>query len=454
MYIEVKSSSKKSLHKQLYDQLVEKILTRELIKGDKLPGSRSLALDINVSRSTVVEVYDQLISEGYIETIKGSGTYVRDLKIPNNREETEIHDRVINENNLFKFESGIPDLSKIPTKLWGKIYRSVSVECDPMRLNYGDIEGNIELRLELSKYLLRSKGIKSSANNIVIVSGTSQAIMIISKIIKSVTIEDPSVNFIKTIFRESGTIIRPIEVDKYGMKTDLLDPTSSEMILVSPSHQFPLGGCLPIDRRLELVNFANRYDKYIIEDDYDSEFRFKGTPVNSIFRLDPSRVIHIGTFSKVFSPSIRLGYMVIPNALIDRVINVKKSLNIMTPELLQLTMASFVKSGFLEGHIYKMKKLYRSKLEFFTSVLIEKFGQNIKLIGTTTGLHFVVDFSSMDIGLDEVRIRAKKIDVELSLVHDYSISPNKREKMIILGFANLTLEQINKGVKYLVRILS
>lgn len=450
MYIEIDRNSSKPLHKQLYDQLIEMILKGELKANTKLPGSRSLSKELNIARNCVTEVYEQLLSEGYLITKKGSGTYINDINVPKKTIAKDPKTIILKTEKQFQFEAGIPDLSQVPIKSWNKLHKLVLETGSLDNFNYGDFRGNLDLRQEIKHYLLRNKGIDCSEENIVIISGTTQGVFILSKIFGSVILEDPSIDFIQSIFKSNGMKIEYAEVDDKGIIPNKLNiKCKSELVMVSPSHQFPIGGNLPINRRIQLIEYAQKYNKYIIEDDYDSEFRFQGSPVNSIYRLSPEHVIHIGTFSKTFSPGIRLGYMIVPDRLFEDVITVKSNYNLLSPGLIQSTMALFIKEGFLEKHIFKMKKRYKGKLDYFISKLKDIFNDDIELCGISTGLHFLIRLKNVNSKfLLEETIKLK---LQINLVSRYSNINKKYDDFIVVGFANLTNEDIDKGVDLLKR---
>ncbi len=348
------------LIRQVYEQIRTRILHGELVAGECLPPTRELASHLGISRNVVVEAYEQLLAEGYIEGRQGSGTYVAEGAYLDQQEKTdylsffemqqeEIHD-------FIDFRSGIPALDMFPRHIWGQIAKQVCIETSQSVFGYGYPEGRRELRHILSRYLKRTRGVHCHSDQLVITSGATQALSLIANLLLSpgdeVIIEDPITHEIQTIFSSPGSVLYPIPVDEQGMKTDLIPQNKKpSFIFVTPSHQFPLGGTLPVQRRIQLIQFARTADCFIVEDDYDSEFRYQGAPINSLQGLDPKRVIYIGTFSKILSPALRLGYLILPPSLTKRCKDLKWFMDLHTPSLQQLTLARFIDEGHLERHM-------------------------------------------------------------------------------------------------------
>lgn len=264
------------------------------------------------------------------------------------------------DDNIINFRSGIPALDLFPRKTWVKLSHTIWNDIAPSTFGYDIPEGRPELRQVLSRYLLKTRGVDCHPEQIVITSGATQALTLVSKLLLApddkVFIEDPITNDIQTIFETSGSFLYPIPVDEYGMKTSLLPVNKNpKFVFITPSHQFPLGGTLPIQRRIQLINYSRKTNCYLVEDDYDSEFRYEGPPVSSL----QDRVIYIGSFSKILSPALRMGYLILPSQLIEKCRKLKWFSDLHTPSLDQLILARFIDEGYLERHITKMKKTYK-----------------------------------------------------------------------------------------------
>lgn len=440
------------LNKQVYQQIREKILNGTLQGGEKLASTRKLCSELNVSRNVILEAYEQLVAEGFLISYRGSGTFVADgalltqfSKVPSKKsKEQKIAEPKID------FRSGIPALSLFPRKTWAKLAHHIWNDTHPVHFGYDLPEGRYELREVLANYLLRTRGVECHPNQIVITSGATQALTIIARLLLSANdmavMEDPITNDIQTIFKSSGATIYSIPVDQSGMRTSLLPQDQQpKFVFITPSHQFPLGGTLPIQRRIQLINYARHKECYLVEDDYDSEFRYEGPPVSSLQGLDPHRVLYVGSFSKILSPALRMGYLVLPIDLVEKCRQLKWFSDLHTPSIDQLILARFIKEGYLERHIAKMKKYYRNNRDFLIDCLQTTFTNKIKILGYSTGLHLIVELQNIHF-TNAMLEKIEQFGVKVYPVEEHSISKGKHNNQVILGFGHLTKEDIQEGV--------
>ncbi|PLR76267.1 GntR family transcriptional regulator [Bacillus sp. V3-13] len=442
------------LIRQIYEQIRTRILNGELTAGDCLPSTRELSANLGTSRNVVVEAYEQLLAEGFIEGRQGSGTYVaQGAFLAQNRQSEFFESQQTKEetNDYIDFRSGLPALDMFPRHVWGQLAKQVSLETPPAIFGYGYPEGRSELRNILSLYLQRTRGVHCRPEQLVITSGATQALSLIANLLLStgdeVIIEDPITHEIQTIFSSPGSVLYPIPVDEQGMKTDLIPITKKpKFVFVTPSHQFPLGGTLSIQRRIQLIQFARMADCYIVEDDYDSEFRYHGAPIKSLQGLDPERVVYIGTFSKILSPALRLGYLILPPALTERVKDLKWFTDLHTPSLDQLTLARFIDERHLERHIRKMKKVYKKRHDHLKKCLVKEFGTQVKVSGDSTGLHLIAEFPNIEFSSQKVNEIMKEYKVKIYPVELHTIRKSTHQNKVILGYGNLTLEEIEEGI--------
>src|SRR5699024_905158 len=337
----------------------------------------------------------------------GSGTYVAEGAYLDLQEKTDflsffdMHQLKEEINDVIDFRAGIPALDMFPRSPWGRIAKQVCEDASHSVFGYGHPEGRIELHHILSRYLKRTRGVQCHPDQLIITSGATQALSLIANLLLSpgdeVMIEDPITHEIQTIFTSPGSTLYPVPVDEQGIKTELI-PSGKKpsFIFVTPSHQFPLGGTLPIQRRIQLIKFARKSDCFIVEDDYDSEFRYKVAPINYLQGLDPNRVIYIGTFSKILSPALRLGYLILPPSLAKHCKDLKWFTDLHTPTLEQLTIARFIDERHLERHIRRMKKVYKGRRDHLNKCLKEEFGSKVKVLGDSTGLHLIAEFREAD----------------------------------------------------------
>ncbi|MEX1376871.1 MAG: PLP-dependent aminotransferase family protein [Eubacteriales bacterium] len=453
MFVEINRNSNISIKKQLYDALTYKILNKELAAGHKMPSSRQLAAQLNIARNTVTEIYDQLVAESYLETFQGSGTFVAKLGdfrlCCADKKEANEQQKDINE-DIISLIAGKPDLSSFPTKQWLKAYRDVCDNANSDFFDYGDVSGYTPLRKSLVKYLKYHKGIYCSYHQIIITSGTKHAISLVSLVLKNnykkIIVESPAVDFISTIFKKNDYNIVAAETDKEGLVVESLKEDVPSLIYTSPAHQFPIGGTLPICRRQKLIDFANTNGHIILEDDYDSEFRYKGAPVNSLYQLNSQKVIHLGSFSKTLSPALRLGYMVVPESLLDTFITYQKAAGNPINTIHQAVLNELITNGVYENHIYKMTKIYKAKMKMLIQCLNDAFSGNIKINGCAIGLHISVEFIDIAFNTNHTNIfRDNGIDIELT--SEYNIGkPSSACNSIIIGFGHLRPEEIKLAV--------
>jgi GntR family transcriptional regulator/MocR family aminotransferase len=443
------------LKRQVYEYIRKLILHGELIAGERLPATRECASQLGISRNVVIEAFEQLLAEGYIVGQQGSGTFVAEGAFLEQRQEEqattqEITEEDMKEKDVIDFRSGIPALNMFPKKDWGKLAKEVCIEAPDYTFGYDHPEGRLELRKILSQYLRRTRGVKCHADQIVITSGATQAFSLITKLLLSqgdkVVIEDPITNEIQTIFTSTGATLIPIPVDKQGMRTDLLsDGEKPKFIFVTPSHQFPLGSILPIQRRIQLIQYARANECYIVEDDYDSEFRYDGEPISSLQGLDSERVIYVGTFSKNLSPALRMGYLVLPQALIERCRSLKWFHDLHTPSLNQMLLARFIEEGLLERHIRKMRKVYMKRREVLRKALTREFGQSVDILGDSTGLHLIAEYKEVEFTKELIE-RLYQSNVRMYPVEHHTIQKGRHVNKVILGYGNLREEEIEEGV--------
>ncbi|GIN98994.1 GntR family transcriptional regulator [Siminovitchia terrae] len=450
--------------RQIYIQIRTQILRGDLPAGERLPSTRQLSNELQVSRNVILEAYEQLIAEGYIEARQGSGTYVAEgtylQQVHNVKCDTGFQDDASTgaEKDMINFRSGIPDLRLFPRKTWAKLSYDVCHDISHNILSYGNPEGRPELRHALSRYLVKSRGVHCQPHQLVITSGATQALTLVAKLVLSagdkVILEDPITNDIQTIFSSPGSLLHPIPVDEYGMRTELIAPDiNPKCIFVTPSHQFPLGSTLPIQRRIQLIQYARATGCYIVEDDYDSEFRYEGSPISSLQGLDPDHVIYIGSFSKILSPALRLGYLILPPRLIEQCRKLKWFSDLHTPSLEQIILGRFIEEGYLERHILKMKKVYKKRRDHLVDLLINHFSHEVRVFGHSTGLHLIAEFKDK-IFTEELLKKILHAGVHVYPVEDHTIQKGKHQNRIILGYGHLCEEDIEEGIRRLNMCLS
>jgi GntR family transcriptional regulator / MocR family aminotransferase len=463
LWITIDRSQKTSFIKQVYDQIRLSIVRGDLQAGEQLPSTRQLAADLRVSRIIIVEVYDHLLAEGYLESRPGSGTYVAEgayLEAIQREHVPSVQasaDPRTENKSVIDFRAGLPTLDLFPRKRWGHLGVRVCAESSPSVFGYDHPEGCAELRNVLARYLAKTRRVRCHPDQLVITAGAAQAFSLVARLLlstsKEVIIEDPVTYDVQRIFSAVGATLFPILVDEDGMQTALLPREKHPaFVFVTPSHQFPLGGLLPIQRRIQLIQFARTAGCYIVEDDYDSEFRYSGISVSSLQELEPDRVIYVGTLSKSLSPALRLGYAVLPRSLVESCRRLKQLTDLHAPVIEQLTLARFIEEGHLERHILKMKKLYRKRREALITALTTTFHHHVRISGDATGLHLIAEFYGRAF-TEQTLADLESAEVRLYPVERHAIQKGNHLNKVILGYGNLTQGEMEEGVRRMKAVL-
>lgn len=466
MWMILDKNSDISLKRQIYNQLKNRILNGTLHSNEKLPSTRTLADELSVSRNTILEVYSQLIAEGYLNGSHGSGTFVAE-GIPQFNNDSVHHNPELltpdtSQKNQIDFRSGVPDLALFPRKEWAKLYYNRINDLPSTSLRYYNPGGVMELRNAISQYLFRIRGINCSPENIMIVSGSTQGLSLISKLLyqdnQNVIVENPMHPGLVNVIASAGYNIQGIEADEKGLQVSNLKPSNNiSFVYTTPSHQYPLGSILPIQRRLSLIQYAQENNCYIVEDDYDSEFRFEGQPIHSLYELNPTKVIYLGSFSKILAPAIRLGFLILPDTLLNNYKRLKMYADVHTEALSQYVLAEFIHHGGLEKHIWKMKKVYNRKRIHLIKELNKNLNGEFEIKGQAAGLHILVTFYHI-IFTEELVAKILSANVKIYPVQNFML-PNSEnnnqshDNQIILGYAHLSLTEITNGIRILSNIL-
>lgn len=457
LMIELNSESEKPLYEQIYEYIKKEIQQGRIQSHDKLPSTRLLAKNLQISRSTVDLAYEQLVSEGYIESIACKGFYVCQIEglyqISQNTENLDCEIEQKKDFVEYDFSPNGIDLLHFPYNTWRKITKNALLEDNRELFQLGSPLGEYDLRQTIGNYLHQARGVNCHPNQILLGSGNDYLLMILSQILGKdhvVAMENPTYKQAYQTFRKLNYKVNCIELDKDGMNVEALNKTDSNIAYVMPSHQYPLGVVMPIKRRMELLNWAFKGEnRYIIEDDYDSEFRYKGKPIPSLQGYDGNeKVIYIGTFSKSIAPAIRISYMVLPKHLM-KIYKEYGFYASTVSRIDQLIVNNFMKEGYYERHLNKMRAIYKNKHDILLNGLKE-----IPLIksvtGENAGVHVLAHFSE-EIKQDWLIDRAKEQNVKVYGLSDYYIkedgTPDRiKETTIILGYASIFEEDIKEAV--------
>ena len=462
LYIVLDKTKKRSYAEQIYTKIREMILSGELPAGEPLPSSRDLSQKLSVARNTVLTAYDMLVSEGAIYSVAGSGFFVHPGAKNNtqrisveNQQTASLSDLVIADDTI-NFDSGLPALDLFPREKWNRVVSNAFLDAPISALGYDDPQGRPEFRNVLCSYLKKTRGISCTSEQIIVTAGAKQGLSLAAKCLLSPTsevwIENPSNANVKQIFSYHTNKIVPFEVDAQGIRPELFPGDGKpDLIFVTPSHQFPMGGILPLQRRIALVEFARKAGAYLLEDDYDSTFTYDTQPLNSLFELDHDRVIYVGTFSKVLFPSIRLGYLVIPKHLVPKIRELKRLSDHHSNSVYQLALMRFIESGELDRHIRRMKREYKKRRDLLIELLHDYFGEQVHIHGTSAGMHIVAEFD--DIEFTEQHINdLLKCGVYVVPVERHSLTKGNHINQIIMGYAGLTEDDFINGFNLLKKI--
>ncbi len=477
-------------HRQLYEELRQSILSGRLTPGSRVPSTRALARSLGVSRSTVTQSYEQLIGEGYLQTVVGSGTKVcaqlpddllrtapvKTIKAqsPAKRPQTQPVKLALYGSSLdddtpleapeqelpINFKTGCPALDEFPIQEWRRLL-SKHCRTDPRKLlDYAaSPRGEAGLREAIAGYLARSRAVRCSPDQVIIVNGSQQAIDLVTKVLidrgDTVAIENPGYLGARRAFLAQGAKLHPAPVDESGVVVEKLaaQPANKiKAIYVTPSHQFPTGAVLSLPRRLELLGWAAKSGAVIIEDDYDSEFRYCGRPIPALQGLAESEnVIYVGTFSKVLFPALRAGYLVAPEALARIFARARWLADRHTPTLEQRVLTDFINEGQLERHLRRMRTLYDQRRQALERALETHFEDRVTILGENAGMHLMIRLRSR-FGDEQMVERARQAGVGIVSARLYYIGESRRGEFV-LGYAALSERRIQEGVRRLARIL-
>jgi GntR family transcriptional regulator/MocR family aminotransferase len=479
--LDIESSS--PLYRQLYDRLRRAILTGNLSPGSKLPSTRGMAVELGIARNTVMAAYERLLAEGYLEGELGSGTYVSKA-LPEHLLNAALPDRqargapsrspklsrrgaalaairypVSSEPiTPCAFRLGSPALDAFPFELWARLTARYWRSKPSHLLAYGDPAGYRPLREAIAAYLATSRGVQCHPSQVVIVSGSQQGLDLAARVLldpgESAWIEDPGYRGARGAFLAAGVRLIPVPVDEEGMNFSSVAAKGDRVRLayVTPAHQYPLGITMSMARRLALLEWANRANAWILEDDYDSEYRYAGRPLAALQGIDSQeRVIYLGTFSKVFFPSLRLGYLVVPRSLIDPFVHARALCDGHPPTVAQAVLAEFLTEGHFARHLRGMRHLYAERQEVLVRAASRDLTGLLEVPSCDGGMHLI---GWLDEGIDD---RAVARRVEAGGIVTMPLSSLASRPLtrggLLLGYTALDARTIREGVKRLAEIL-
>jgi GntR family transcriptional regulator/MocR family aminotransferase len=484
------------LNRQLYEELRKAILFGRLKPGERVPSTRALAKSLGVSRTTVTQSYEQLLSEGYLRAATGSGTFVgcqlpdellKPAPIETSRPAAQT--RQAGSTSSFKlssygesltdtvpfeppeldmpirFKSGRPALEEFPLQQWRRLMLRHCRTNDPSLLDYApDSQGHEPLREAIANYLRRARAAQCDAGQVIIVNGSQQALDLITKVLidrgDQVALENPGYLGARRAFLAQGARLLPTPVDESGIVVEKLPAKSLlkskdkvKLVYVTPSHQFPTGATLTLSRRLDLLAWAEKNGAMIIEDDYDSEFRYGSRPIPALQGLsNGAAVIYVGTFSKVLFPALRVGYVVAPAPLARVFARAKWLADRQTPTVEQRVLTDFINEGYLERHLRRMRTLYENRRQALTRALETHFADRVTILGENAGMHLMIKLRSR-LSDEEVVERARGCGVGIVNARLYYLGGAGRGEFVF-GYAALSERRIREGIRRLAGVLN
>ena len=459
--IHLQSKSKMPLYEQIYRYIKREIQEGRIASGEKLPSTRALCRHLEVSRSTVEMAYEQLLSEGYIEARACRGYYA--ARLDGLYQLTEL-DPVKSEKKNFDhkkydydFTPNGVDLKSFPYNIWRRLSRECLIDDRAELFRLGDPRGEYGLRNAICSYLHQARGVNCTPEQIIVGAGSDYLLMLLAAVMGQghrVALENPTYRQAYRLFENLAYEVRTVDLDEKGMRVDELEKTGADIAFVMPSHQYPLGVVMPLGRRMELLKWANEEkNRYIIEDDYDSEFRYKGKPIPALQGYDAcGKVIYVGTFSKSIAPSIRMSYMVLPEPLLHRYEKRCSFISSTVSKVDQLILQKFIEEGYFERHLNKTRALYKNRHDVLLSCLKE-IQADFTVSGENAGVHLLLHFHNGQTEEELIAAAAEK-NVNVYGLSGYYVGERgdkkqQRDAVILLGYANMKEENIHRAAALL-----
>lgn len=424
MIDDIRLTNEAPLQKQLYQQLSERILKQRFPAGSRLPSSRQMALDLGISRNTVNAVYDQLKAEGFLTSFAGRGIFVHeDIKAAVKPAGPGLKQPIKNATSLpplpaaprnrlkavedasLPFQPGLPDLDAFPIRAWNRILHHQ--ESRRALRGYDTIQGYQPLRSAIASYLRASRGVRCEEHQVIITNGAQQALSLIADVFLQpgdrVLCENPGYRGARNALSRHNNPLIPVPLRNQVLDVSALSELGpAKLFFCTPTHQYPMGGILDLSQRMALVRWAQQNDCWIIEDDYDSEFHFYNKPFAAIQGMfDNAPVLYVGSFSKTLMPSLRVGYLVVPEAVVEPMLWAKQVNGGESPLMTQATIAEFIESGQFTRHLRRMRQLYRDKWQLFQKRLTQELGGLVQPVAESAGMHLVVEGDFDDVSLSQ-----------------------------------------------------
>ena len=464
------------LFRQVYVGLRKAILTGGLPSGERLPSTRDLAEQLGISRTVVVLAYDHLLAEGFVEGRRGSGTYVSSSlnkstsakpkkisSLPLSRFGSAVNEAAHKldfpdrppSRLRYDFAFGRSDMSIFPFETWRRISMRHALKTSIREVDYGPAAGVPALREAICLHLQRSRAVVCEPSDVIVVSGAQQALDLVTRILidpgDPVAIEDPQYQGTKEVLRAAGARLVPVPVDREGIDPARL-PNKAKAVFVTPSHQFPTGAILPLDRRLALIEWAQLKNAVIIENDYDGEFHYGGRPLESLQGLDTNgRTVYMGTFSRTIFPALRIGYVVVPKSLAPAFTTAKWLADQHSAILEQQTLAEFITSGLYERHLRHLRRRNAKRREALLNATQDYLSGRVELSGDGSGTHVIL-WPKRHVAEDAVIAKAASQNVGIYPISQCYLKKATRTGFM-LGYTTLNEDEIREGIRLLGHVL-
>lgn len=464
------------LFRQVYRGMRQAILSGTVHAGERLPSTRDLAEQLGISRTVVLLAYEHLLAEGFIAGRGGSGTFVADglagNAAPGKRKQARL--RLSRFGNAasgagatvntplpravaprYNFIYGRSDLETFPFALWRRLLLRQARKASTRQFDYGSALGNADLRAAICTHLRRARAVVCDPSEVIVVNGSQQALDLVIRVLVEpgdpVAIEDPQYDGIREALRVAGARLRPVRVDRDGIDPSRL-PEDARMVFVTPSHQFPTGAILPLERRLALLDWARRRNAVVVEDDYDGEFHYAGRPLESLQGLDrEGRIVYIGTFSRTVFPALRIGYLIAPASLVPALTAAKWLSDLHSATLEQQTLAEFIRSGMYERHLRRLRRRNTARRAALLENIEKYLGNRVEVTGDGAGAQVMV-WPRKLVSEEAVVAAAAQRGVGIyGIGHCYVKKPSRPG--FLLGYARLTEPEIREGIRLLGEVL-
>jgi len=476
--IALDSRTKTPMYRQLYDWFRRAVIDGQMRPGQRVPSTRGLAAELKISRIPVLQAYEQLLAEGYFETFVGAGTCVAssipdDALSPPFVKKRKGQQEIVGKrgprrmsrrgvaltqspeqswlDNLGAFRVSLPALDHFPIRIWSNLVARHSRRPIKGIMAYAHAMGYLPFREAIAEYLSTVRGVRCDASQILVTTGSQQALQLSAQVLLDpkdrVCLEEPGYPSARHAFMMAGAQLVPISVDRDGLNVEemIRRGRGARAVYVTPSHQYPTGMTMSASRRLLLLNWAASSGAWIIEDDYDSEYRFGSHPISSLQGLDTdARVIYVGTFSKVLFPALRLGYVVVPRDLVPAFFAARDAADVFSSTLYQAVLTDFIREGHFARHIRRMRMLYMDRRKALVNALQTQMGDMTEVIGTEAGMHLV---AMLPAGTDDVEVsrKAGQRGISATPVSSCYLTAPARGGLV-LGYGGANARQIHDGV--------